>query len=300
LAAWRGDFDNAFDLAEEGMRTSRRNALPEIASWAALATALLEQERPSEVVGLLSDLPRVAEETSEKWDLTHPFLAGGEAHLMLGSVPKAAEYGDAARRYLQGNAYWAPSVDRLTAQIDLAKGDAPAALQALEPWLEEPGPMKFEHARLLEVAARALVFAGRRSEGLERAEEASRLYQELGAEPRAGRLNEWLASFTARKPGRPRSTAVGELTEREREVLSLLTDGLTNREIAQELTISHATVKKHVENVKVKVGASRRTELVRLAEGILGRPDLGSGGRTPELGRRPRDRLLPDSIHRTD
>jgi len=53
---------------------------------------------------------------------------------------------------------------------------------------------------------------------------------------------------------------VEELTSRERQVLELLVDGQTNKEIAKELSITDETVKKHVENILAKLGASDRTQ----------------------------------------
>ena len=50
------------------------------------------------------------------------------------------------------------------------------------------------------------------------------------------------------------------LTNREREILSLLAAGLTNREIADELVISPETVKKHAGNIYGKLGVGNRTE----------------------------------------
>ena len=51
-----------------------------------------------------------------------------------------------------------------------------------------------------------------------------------------------------------------QLTPREREVLQLLTQGLTNREIARTLTVSASTVKIHVEHILAKLGVSDRTQ----------------------------------------
>lgn len=55
------------------------------------------------------------------------------------------------------------------------------------------------------------------------------------------------------------------LSERELEVLTLLAEGLSNREIGARLTISHYTVKFHVSSVLGKLGASSRTEAVSIA-----------------------------------
>lgn len=55
------------------------------------------------------------------------------------------------------------------------------------------------------------------------------------------------------------------LTEREREVLALLSQGSTNREIAEELYISIDTVKTHVRKVFAKLGVGNRTQAALMA-----------------------------------
>jgi NarL family two-component system response regulator LiaR len=56
-----------------------------------------------------------------------------------------------------------------------------------------------------------------------------------------------------------------DLTDREREVLGLMAEGLNNREIAARLTISRSTVKNHVSNILSKLDATSRTEAAILA-----------------------------------
>ena len=61
------------------------------------------------------------------------------------------------------------------------------------------------------------------------------------------------------------------LTEREMEVLALIVNGLTNPQIAEELTITRATAKAHVHSVLQKLSASTRTQATRKAmdEGLV-------------------------------
>jgi DNA-binding NarL/FixJ family response regulator len=58
---------------------------------------------------------------------------------------------------------------------------------------------------------------------------------------------------------------VGTLTFREREILGLLTGGLTTRRIAQELCLSYQTVHSHIYSVFVKLGVHSQLEAVRFA-----------------------------------
>ncbi|MGD2105822.1 MAG: response regulator transcription factor [Anaerolineae bacterium] len=56
-----------------------------------------------------------------------------------------------------------------------------------------------------------------------------------------------------------------DLTEREREVLALMKEGMSNPEIAEELVVSRSTVKFHVSNILSKLGADSRTKAVAVA-----------------------------------
>lgn len=62
----------------------------------------------------------------------------------------------------------------------------------------------------------------------------------------------------------PEGSQVVELTPRELEVLTLLTEGLSNKQVSYQLGISEHTVKFHVTSIYNKLGVSNRAEAVRL------------------------------------
>ena len=71
----------------------------------------------------------------------------------------------------------------------------------------------------------------------------------------------------------PAAVSLPDLTAREREVMSLVAEGLTNAEIGERLFMSPATARTHVSRILTKLGARDRTQLVVLAyESGLVRP----------------------------
>lgn len=86
-------------------------------------------------------------------------------------------------------------------------------------------------------------------------------YETVGAA--RGAPMEYDAVLLARRPRD--GAALEPLTPREREVIALVVDGLSNKSIAARLGISDQTVKAHVASICGKLGAANRTDAVRRA-----------------------------------
>src|SRR6185437_14806023 len=83
--------------------------------------------------------------------------------------------------------------------------------------------------------------------------EADRLAHQIGLEALQGRIR------ALREPIAPASLP-DQLSGREAEILRLVADGLTNREIGSTLSISEHTAAKHISNILTKTGCANRTE----------------------------------------
>ncbi len=133
----------------------------------------------------------------------------------------------------------------------------------------------FDYGNVVETArsrarlAQVLRAVGRGPEAAEQAGLARDAARRMKAEPL---LDEIRALGLAAAPARPTGSAPADtLTAREREVLALLVDGRTNRQIAGHLYISEKTVSVHVSNLLAKLGVRSRTEAAAVArrDGLL-------------------------------
>ncbi|MCX5417819.1 response regulator transcription factor [Streptomyces sp. NBC_00059] len=120
----------------------------------------------------------------------------------------------------------------------------------------------YELALCLYHGARALLASGDRTGATARLKEAAQLVENLRAAPLARQISGLL---------RPRPARDG-LTEREHEVLRLITEGLSNRQVAARLHISPSTAGVHVSHILTKLGAATRTEAAAIAirKGLVG------------------------------
>lgn len=125
--------------------------------------------------------------------------------------------------------------------------------------------LRHELAATCEEAADALGDALPRRERVDLLSRALDVYEELGAELDSARASRGLRSLGVRRGVRGRrtrpSTGWDSLTDTERNVVALVAEGLSNKEIGQRLFISHRTVGHHVSHILAKLGMSSRVEL---------------------------------------
>ena len=121
---------------------------------------------------------------------------------------------------------------------------------------------RYEEARTRWRWAEALLAAGNREAAREHLTTARAEAAAMGARPLAEAID---ALARRGRLDAPSSRGGDVLTEREAEVLELVAQGLTNRQIGERLFISGKTVSVHVSNVLAKLGVASRAEAVAVA-----------------------------------
>jgi LuxR family maltose regulon positive regulatory protein len=185
-------------------------------------------------------------------------------HLTLAQVLMTENCLDQARGLLerlqqaaQSAGRWGSSIQILIAQslVRQASGDISGALRALESALILAEPEGYVRAFLDAGPAMTNLLRKAASQGIAIGYTIKLLAAAAG--PQKHTDEPWLGGAA---PG-----LIEPLTARELQVLSLVSAGLRNREIADQLVISPATVKRHLSNVYGKLGVSHRTEAVARA-----------------------------------
>jgi DNA-binding CsgD family transcriptional regulator len=245
-AYWAGDLAAAVAAVQGTIEAAT--------AWAA-GTETAQVIRPAAIgIGALADQARLARAAGQPADeLT------GVAERLAAVARRGASSAWKAGLGVDGRGWLA----RVEAELRRTAGhNDPANWQAVA---ESFGPaFRYEAARTRWRLAEALAEAGLRDEAQREWQLAATAAEELGAT----RLQAAVADLGRRArlgPGRPRSTPLGSLTAREREVLQLVAAGRSNREIASELFISGKTVSVHVSSILAKLGAASRTEAAAIA-----------------------------------
>jgi DNA-binding NarL/FixJ family response regulator len=126
--------------------------------------------------------------------------------------------------------------------------------------------MVLDAARAALASATALAAHGDLDQASDQARAAQSVFESCGAVPFARKtasLRRRIAASGSRgrgKDGAPGRTVLTALTRREQQVASLVSQGLTNRRIAQRLHVTDKTVEMHLSNIFAKLGVSSRTE----------------------------------------
>lgn len=266
VLAWRGRVAEADSLLDEWAPTlaqvgaiERQVACSQRASRIAVRLAAGETQAAADVLE-----EHLADESDELAHGVRLLLDGGWIVVALradGDAVRAASLADAVR------AAWAalPAALRprgwsevLLALLDGETGRLRDAVRAAD---GDDMPVALAVLTRWELARRLI--AERFDRGL-RAEAASLLAEAGEIARRIGNVRleseaSTLAEATGLTAG-PASPAAAELTAREQQVLELLAEGLSNKQIAERLYISVKTVSVHVSAVLRKLGASSRTE----------------------------------------
>ncbi|MEV4259007.1 response regulator transcription factor, partial [Spirillospora sp. NPDC049652] len=156
---------------------------------------------------------------------------------------------------------WKSTYDAAAAR---ARGDldADAWDEAAARWKALANP--FHEATALTWAGQAALHAGDRDAARERLARATDLARELGAVPLLDRLSGLSQRARLGERTEPAAAPFG-LTPREFEVLRLVADGQSNRDIAEALFISAKTASVHVSNILAKLGVTSRGEAAATA-----------------------------------
>ncbi len=245
-------------LAERGHRARC------IAPKARLAELLIQQGRLEEAADLLGDR---SEETLVA--RARLLLARGESETAAALLERALKDGDSLKTLdalvLLAEATRDPAVvarlEALPRNRKVVAATALARARVIDDAAAYEEALAVAHTPL--EAAEAHLALARLRDSKEDARTAADLYESAGATARASE-----AASLARSLGdwtRVGPKGVGKLTKREREVLRLLAQGLTNVEIAERLYISPKTAENHVGNILMKLNVRSRTEAAAYA-----------------------------------
>ncbi|MEU6415976.1 helix-turn-helix transcriptional regulator [Streptomyces spiralis] len=169
--------------------------------------------------------------------------------------------------WLEGRSAPAPAAALLTCRAIVAEarsgGDAADLFaDAALAWATLPRP--YDELVALERRGRCLIATGRREEALQLLSDTERRLRELGAKRDADRVAQVLREHGTEVVRTWRRGPQGygdQLSPRELEVAGLAARGMTNRQIADALYISHRTVGQHLAGAMRKLGVSSRTAL---------------------------------------
>jgi DNA-binding CsgD family transcriptional regulator len=213
--------------------------------WSARAELALAQREPERALGIVEQLIASAPNVSDAGTIPYLSHLRGKALIMLNRVEEA----EMALQHAQAGAI-TQGARQLLWRIALDLGHLSRRKSR-----QEAAEQAFATARgLIEELAATILDPTLRAHFLQAA--TAQLPRQEHPSPR-----------------REARRAFGGLTEREREVASLIAQGKANREIAEILVVNYRTVEKHIENILSKLGFTSRTQIAVWAteKGLLGK-----------------------------
>jgi DNA-binding CsgD family transcriptional regulator len=263
VALGRGRLDEARRWLEESLASGRRIGEVQFILtplWGLAEVDLLAGDAEA-AVARCEEAWSIAESTGER-ALFIPFLVTGTRCLVVARRPEDAERWVArARLFLAGwESVAGPGLSHADGLVRLTTGSLTAARESLERairgWEERGRSWEAAWARI--DLAHCLLRMNRHADAAAVLADVRRIAAELGSVPLQHRADDLARTARGRglddEPWRP-------LTVREFEVARLIADGLTNAEIASELSIAPKTASAHVEHILAKLGVARRAEI---------------------------------------
>ena len=256
--------DNA--AASLALATPRSNVIAEVWAGFALGEAALASGAADEALDRFTRLDALLGRTAFDDVDVHPGAELAECLVLVGRPDDArAVVDDYTRRARAKGRPWALAraarAEALLVEpgrIDEVFGEA-ARQHSLTADL-------FETARTRLLHGQRLRRSRRRADAREPLRDALEAFERLGAVPWADRAAEELDA-TGATVVRRGASALDALSPRERQIVALVTEGLTTRETALRLFLSPKTVEYHLRNVYARLGITSRAGLVALVHG---------------------------------
>ena len=270
VALCRGNAAEARRWLGEALATGRRIGEPHLTLtplWALAETDLQEGEA-DRAVARCDEAWSIASAAGER-ALFVPFVVTGARSFIAARRPdEAARWLAEARGFLTGwDSVAGAALSHADGLVRVASGSLSAAREALERavrgWEERGRTWEAVWAQL--DLAQCLVRMNRHADAAEVLAGVRARAEAIGSPPLLARVDELTRASRGRggdhEPWRP-------LTVREFEVARLISGGLTNGQIAAELSVSPKTISAHVEHILAKLSVARRAEVAAWAAGI--------------------------------
>ncbi len=274
-----GDLDGAIEACEESLRYGERLTGGTIPSsgggpgWA-LAVALFTSGETKRAVETMQALGSEEIEFAVPVERCFDWETFALAELETGDIEAAEGHAQRAEDLAAGLAGLQLPLGlaaRIRAAVLLHKGEAEAAVASARAGVEGTAAAgaRLQAAFSRIVLGQALAAAGEREEAIAELREAERELDACGSLRERDAVRRDLRKLGVRREAR--GPAAGEsgidsLTRREREIAALVTDRMTNKEIAAELFLSEKTIESHLRNIFFKLGASSRVDVARAFE----------------------------------